>query len=640
MASLEFRILGPLELWRAGERIAIPAPKQRALLGFLLIHSNEVVPQETLIEQLWGQDPPATARASLHNHVHALRGLLGDGVLERQPTGYVLHVERGQLDLERFERLATDARNTEPTLRAATLREALACWRGPPLVEFPTEPFAQHEINRLEEERLSALEDRIDADLELGQHTAIVAELQTLVDRFPLRERLWAQLMIALYRVGRQADALAAYKRAHEAFVGDLGIEPGVVLRELQRAILVQDPALDNPAGRIGSTLERVAAILPRTPAERAESLYDYAVSLLRLGDHREAAATLRAAERAAVAAGERSIEERARLYLSYLAVWTEGKSPLAHLEQAERASRRFEEYGDEIGSAVALRQRAQMTAWIGRIEDAVALAIAGVEHAARSGDIRLEASCRGILPALLAAGPMPVEDAIRRCEEPLPAEAEGEPRLMVPRLYALTRLHTEAGRPDVARGMGEAAIRIARTGGLVPHLFEATLWCGAAEFSGGDVGAAIDHLRSAQAIRETVDDHVDSPLTTAWLALALAAAGERDEAEELALRARDSVGPDGFEPEVLWRRALALVAAREGQLSEAIELVAEARARTSTADLLTLHGETLEDVATVQMQAGESSEGTDALTEALAAYRRKGNVVGAERVRRRLASL
>ena len=147
MAALDFRVLGPLEVWRNGELVAVPAPKQRALLGFLLLRANEPVPQDELIDQLWGEEAPPTARASLQNQVSALRKILGPEVLERQPAGYVLHLEPGKLDLARFERLVAESRRADAKERATKLREALAYWRGPPLVEFPTEPFAPNTTN-------------------------------------------------------------------------------------------------------------------------------------------------------------------------------------------------------------------------------------------------------------------------------------------------------------------------------------------------------------------------------------------------------------------------------------------------------------------------------------------------------------
>lgn len=383
MAALEFRVLGPLEVRRDGELVPISAPKQRALLGLLLIHAGQPVGQDELIDQLWGEDAPPTARASLQNHVHALRKLLGPEVLERQPAGYVVHVEPEQLDLARFERLVAEARRAEPRERAAKLREALSCWRGPALVEFPSEPFAQHEINRLEEERLAALEDRVEADLELGRHSDLVSELEALVGRHPLRERLWAQLMLALYRTGRQTDAVAAYRRAHNTFVDELGVEPAVVLRDLHRAVLLQDPALDDGERGIGPTLERAAAILPKPARERAESLYEYGAALLRTGERRRAASTLAAAERLAAAAGERGLEERARLYRSYISIWTEGKSTLEHLADAERAARRFEELADDDALWLALSQQAQMLHMSGRPDSALEV----VERCAQLGE-------------------------------------------------------------------------------------------------------------------------------------------------------------------------------------------------------------------------------------------------------------
>jgi DNA-binding SARP family transcriptional activator len=637
---LEFRILGPLEVRRDGAAVAIRAPRQRALLGYLLLHANEEVPAAQLIEQLWGEEAPPTVRASLHNHVHMLRKIVGPKRLALVPGGYVLSVERGELDLERFERLTAEARQAEPHERAAKLRDALACWRGAPLVEFPTEPFAQFEIHRLEEERLSAVEDRIDADLQLGRHADLVGELESLVDLSPLRERLWAQLMVALYRAGRQAEALAVYRRAHDRFLGDLGLEPGIVLRELQRAILVGDAALEDPAGLLGSTLERAAAILPRTPRERAEALYEFGVSLVRLGEQRQAVATLAAAERMAVATGERSVEERARLYRSYLSVWTEGKSPLAHLAAAERASARFEHRGDLTGLAVALRQRAQLLAWSGQAAEGAELASAAMELAARTKDPALEASCRCVLPGLYAIGPMPVLEAIARCEE-LRAEAPDEPRFQVPALSALAELYAEAGRIDIGRRLGCEAMASARSSGLLLHLVGAMASCGQAELTAGNLGAAIDHFREAYAMRETEEDHALSPSLAASLAVALAMQGaEDDEATALATVARAQTGPDAFETEALWRHALALVAARAGDPTEGLALAEEARRRTAASDWTSFHGQTLEVLATARRSVADAAGATEALRAALQLYETKGNIARAQQVRRQLASI
>ena len=266
MALLEFRVLGPLEVWRNGERVPIPAPKQRALLGLLLLRANAPVPQDELIDQLGESSRPRPPAHRCRTRCTRSR-ILGAEVIERQPAGYVVHVGPEQLDLARFERLVAESRAHNRKERAGKLRRRSRAGADLRLVEFPTEPFAQHEINRLEEERLTALEERIEAELELGRHAELVPEFEALVTQYPLRERLWAQLMLALYRAGRQADALAAYRRAHETFDSELGIEPGFRLRELQRAILVQDPDLDDPGRRIGSTFERAAQSCRCPPA-------------------------------------------------------------------------------------------------------------------------------------------------------------------------------------------------------------------------------------------------------------------------------------------------------------------------------------------------------------------------------------
>jgi DNA-binding SARP family transcriptional activator len=238
---LEFRILGPLEAVSDGRVLDLGGAKQRCLLAALLLHANEVVSQARLIEALWDEAPPETAPKALQVYVSQLRKLIGpDRIVTRAP-GYLIRVEPGELDVERFQHLVEQG-------GAGKLREALALWRGDPLAEFAYDRFAQLEIGRLEELRLTAFEDRIDADLALGRHAAVVGELETLVAEHPLRERLRAQLMVALYRSGRQAEALEAYQAARRTLVDELGIDPGRALQELERSILLQDSSLDAPA--------------------------------------------------------------------------------------------------------------------------------------------------------------------------------------------------------------------------------------------------------------------------------------------------------------------------------------------------------------------------------------------------------
>ncbi len=250
---MKFRILGPLEVEGSAGEIQLGGGKQRALLALLLLHANEVVPASRLIELLWTETPPADAAKALQVQVSRLRRALGADVLRTRPGGYLLAVDPESFDLPRFEKRAATGRDLLAKGDAAgarrALSEALALWRGAPLPELATDPFARPELARLEELRLAAIEDRIQADLILGGHAQVVGELEALAARHPLRERLRAQLMLALYRGGRQAEALAAYREARRALVDELGIEPGKALQELEQAILRQDAALDVPAG-------------------------------------------------------------------------------------------------------------------------------------------------------------------------------------------------------------------------------------------------------------------------------------------------------------------------------------------------------------------------------------------------------
>jgi DNA-binding SARP family transcriptional activator len=241
---LEFRILGPLEVVEGDRSVQLGGRNQRALLTLLLLRANETVSTERLVDDLWGEHPPRTATTSLQNAVSQLRKLLGPDCLRTRAPGYLLEVAPEQLDLTRFERLVRDARSAEPADRARLLREALALWRGPVLADAELEDFAQAEIRRLEDLRLGVLEDRIAADLEFDVDAELVAELELLVGRHPLRERLRSQLMLALYRTGRQADALNAYHDARRTLVDDLGIEPGPELQALYGSILRQERRL------------------------------------------------------------------------------------------------------------------------------------------------------------------------------------------------------------------------------------------------------------------------------------------------------------------------------------------------------------------------------------------------------------
>ena len=252
---MEFRILGPLDVVEDGRSLELGGPKQRALLAALLLRANEVVSQDTLIDDLWGEVPPATAAKTLQAYVSRLRKALVEAGgeapttrLETQAHGYVLRIPPESLDAVLFQRGLEDGRQAlareDAKLAADRLREALALWRGSPLADLAYESFAQPEIARLGELRLTALEERIEADLALGREDELIGELETLVEQHPLRERLRGQLMLALYRAGRQAEALRVYQDGRQHLAAELGLEPSEGLRRLERQILEQDPAL------------------------------------------------------------------------------------------------------------------------------------------------------------------------------------------------------------------------------------------------------------------------------------------------------------------------------------------------------------------------------------------------------------
>jgi predicted ATPase/DNA-binding SARP family transcriptional activator len=237
---MEFRVLGPLQV----SDVELASGRQVALLSCLLMAGEQTSSRDRLIDALWGEQPPASATNSLQVHVHALRRRLGADRIATEASGYRLRLEPGELDLERFEQLVARGRAEAPAAAAETLREALDLWRGPAYEDVRYEAFAQAEVARLDELRLAALEDRIEADLQLGRHRELVSELEALVSEHAGRERLSGQLMLALYRSDRQAAALEVFARAREALRDELGLEPGPALQELQAAILRQDAGL------------------------------------------------------------------------------------------------------------------------------------------------------------------------------------------------------------------------------------------------------------------------------------------------------------------------------------------------------------------------------------------------------------
>jgi DNA-binding SARP family transcriptional activator len=417
---VEFRILGPLEAREGGRPVALGGRKQRALLAVLLLHANEVVSRDRLIDALWGDVPPKSAADIVRVFVSRLRKTLeprvvGNGayrVLQTWPAGYLLAVEPNQLDVRRFESRLTEAgrarTDSNPVAAAELLREALALWRGPPLADFTYEPFAQGEIAHLEELRLAAVEERIDADLACGRHDDLVVELESLIREEPGRERLRGQLMLALYRSGRQAEALGVYRQTRETLVEELGIEPTPALRELEAGILRQDRNLDPPSA-------------PRPTAVRVETRKTVTVvgSSLTATGHEgqrldpEAWRRLRSSWRDEVVRAARKHGGLADGVLGQAAIAAFGV-PIAHEDDAIRALRAADELRKalpSLGGHATRGSGARIEAGIGVASEEVIVG-GGADTALVDGEV-VDMSIR--LAELAGPGEVIMDDATRR---------------------------------------------------------------------------------------------------------------------------------------------------------------------------------------------------------------------------------
>ena len=350
--QIDFRILGPLEVRLDGRLVTLEGAKARALLVLLLVHANRVVPSEQLIEDLWSGSPPSSAPNALQVYVSQLRKLVGREALVTRPPGYLLRADPDLVDAVRFERLVEQARKElargtpEPAL--AALEEALSLWRGTPLSEFVYERFAQREISRLEELRRAALEERFEAHLALGRGADLVGELEALVAEHPLRERLRGQLMLALYRSGRQAEALELYQATRRLLVDELGIEPSPSLQRLETAILRQDPSLE-PLPAAAAEPEPPAAATP--PREMRKTVTVLFLDLAREGGRLDPETRLRVTTRVLGTAagiveghGGTVTELPASRLMAIFGV------PAVHEDDALRAVRAASELGEALG--------------------------------------------------------------------------------------------------------------------------------------------------------------------------------------------------------------------------------------------------------------------------------------------------
>jgi class 3 adenylate cyclase/DNA-binding winged helix-turn-helix (wHTH) protein/Flp pilus assembly protein TadD len=402
---MDFRILGPLEVLDEDRPVALGGNTQRALLAVLLLHANQTLSTDRLIDELWGERPPAGAANALQAKVSRLRKALASGgggerIVTRGP-GYELTVDPERIDSQRFERLVTGGDSQlatgHPEQAASLLEEALSLWRGAPLADLAYEPFAQGETARLHDLRISALEQLIEAKLALGRHAEVVSQLETLIAEHPYRERLRAQHMLALYRCERQADALRAYKDARRQLVDELGIEPGERLRKLERAILAQDPALAAPAARNGRVAGHSMA-----PGPAPDALPTGVVTFV-LTDIEGSSGLWEVEPEGMAAALELHDELIARTMHAHRGRLLKTKG------EGDATVTVFRRASDAVASAVELQREFAATAWPGGLEVRVRIAIHAGEAHEREGDYFGPALNRTARLRALATGGMTV---------------------------------------------------------------------------------------------------------------------------------------------------------------------------------------------------------------------------------------
>ncbi|HWR48916.1 MAG TPA: AfsR/SARP family transcriptional regulator, partial [Pseudonocardiaceae bacterium] len=430
-ALVEFAVLGSLEVRDQHRQIEVSSAKERLLLAVLVVHANEVISADRLIEVLWGTTPPAMAGNTLQTHVSHLRRVLEpdraprarDGVLHTRGQGYALAVAPEAVDAVRFERLAREGHDvlpSDPRQAAETLRAALALWRGEPLAEFGFELFAQAEIARLTELRAAVVEDRVEADLVLGRHAALCGELSREVTEQPLRERLWSQLIRALYRCGRQAEALGAYARLREQLREQLGIDPSPELVRLHEAVLAQRPDLDWRPLQPQPAWETSVPVAIPAPEERLPA----ARTALAAHDWQRAYELLSAADRAAPLSAE-DLDG-----LAEAAYWS-GRYREA-LPARQRAHHAYLQAGDHRRAAVAaviltiqymaFRQVAVASGWFQRSQRLLEGESECAEHGYLSWGATLVALMMDDHEKCLAAARSTYEMGVRHCVAELQA--------------------------------------------------------------------------------------------------------------------------------------------------------------------------------------------------------------------------
>jgi DNA-binding SARP family transcriptional activator len=619
----EVNVLGSVEARLAGAPIELPRGRSRALLAVLALGAGRIVSTDRLVDELWGQEPPATVITALHGLVAGLRQRIEPDRVRPEPPrllvtrspGYLLDVPAERVDAHRFRALVGRAASAPVEERARVLREALALWRGPALAGVALAGPAAGEVAALEELRLGAHEQRVDADLALGRHRELLAEVESLVAAHPYRERLHGQLMLALFRSGRQRDALDVWRRARALLIEEVGVEPGPGLRTLHQAILEHDPALDvaaaDPRERRDGTAHDLAAragellaaagsrvyerhydapsaeelfsgaelLLPADHPQRDDVVNRVSEIYLMLGRHDDADARLKQAMVAALRRGDtRRVShlrlERARIQLII------GPDPIP-MDELAGVGRRALEDATRAGDDAVVSQACYVLGLValrrGDLRRMEALARQAMRAAERSGQTRERLAARWWLALALVEGSSPTDDVvIAQCEELVDLGAAEHPGV----LSELARLHALRGAHDIAREHLDRAVRnLQRRPGLRrPAMFVARR-AGEVELASDHPERAEPHLRNALALADDLGEADERAQVAAKLARVLAHRGDMREAAELAHKSRHTAPRESVTAQALWRAAAAAVRSGSGDHAAARALLDDATA-------------------------------------------------------------
>jgi DNA-binding SARP family transcriptional activator len=632
---VQFFLLGPLEV-RKGGRILVASRKQRALLAALLLRRNTVVSADELVDALW-ERPPRTAHASLLNHVGRLRRGLASELLETAAPGYRLRTRSRDVDHDRFLDLLRAGRESDAQRRAELLRQADLLWRGRVLADVLLFGSFAEEVEALDELRLETLEERVEADLEAGRHRELVPELEALAAQHPLRERLLEQLMVALYRSGRQADALDTYRAARRRLVEELGLDPGTALVRLERAILAHDLPLSTRTRRDAppSLLTKTVELAPGTYAEKAEFAFRLGTALRLMGERDYAREVFEEAGERAELARVRHITLRVKLELEVDRVHREAATLTETLAFARRAAAEFDELEDDLGAALALFTCGALHRGLGHIEQAVQDFRRAVGYGRRAvGTSWPTGMILAVEGESLFLGPMPVEDAIRRCDEILDSVEWGPPG-PVGVYCSLGMLHAMRGEFVPARAyVRRAAVACEEYGLLTLRAGWVTHIAAAVEELAGELVVAEELLRQGYGELASAKAPGIARLVAGAHARVLALLARGDEARDMAQVAEPRIEGD-LTTKIQWLRAEALLRAATGDTAGALARAEEAVREASASDLLPLNAETMLDLASVLAAAGRSDEALASAASARLLFEQKEHLVGIERARR-----